>query len=121
MIPSLPPLSCESSVSVKEKPDREKKQTKNKKKRKSKPKQTKKKQQKKKKTDQKKQKDRCFTNIFAETWRRDQTEVVIRFNESVFWSWNFIILKLWKTKLEKCSSCAFYLVIVLRYFIEFLI
>ena len=30
-----------------------------------------------------------------------ETELIIKFNESVFWSLNIIILKLWKTKLEK--------------------
>ena len=44
------------------------------------------------------------------------TQRNIKFNESVFWLWNIIILKLWKTKLEKRSSCPFYL--VLRYFLE---
>ena len=36
----------------------------------------------------------------------------------VFFDHETIILKLWKTKLEKLSSCAFYLIIAPRYFLE---
>ena len=51
------------------------------------------------KTDQKKQKDILYLmNIFVETMMQRN---ISKFNESVFWLWNIIILKLWKTKLEK--------------------
>ena len=59
------------------------------------------------KTDQKKQNDGYSTNIFAETQWHKETELIIKSNESVFWIWNLIIPKLGKTKLEKCSLCAF--------------
>ena len=50
-----------------------------------------------------------------------QRNRIVKFNESVFRSWNIIILKLWKTKLEKRrSSCAFSLVIATRYFLEYI-
>ena len=70
------------------------------------------------KTYQKKQKDRYSTNIFVETKWENEAELIIKFNEIVFRTWNFIILKSWKTKLEKGSLCAFYLVIALRYVLE---
>ena len=56
-------------------------------------------------TDKKKQKDRY--SIFVETQCHKETELIIKFNKYVFWIWNFIIPKLWKTKLEKRSLCAF--------------
>ena len=59
------------------------------------------------KTDQEKQNDGYSTNIFVETQWHKETELIIKSNESVFWIWNLIILKLRKTKLEKCSLCAF--------------
>ena len=70
-------------------------------------------------TDQKKQKHilkdilRVFLNIITQ-----RTEAIIKFNEKFFWSWNIIILKLWKTRLEKRCPWAFYLVIAERYSLE---
>ena len=70
------------------------------------------------KTDQKKQKDRYSANACVQTQWHNETELIIKFDKSVLWIWNFIILQSWKTKLQKCSLCAFCLVIELRYFLE---
>ena len=73
------------------------------------------------KTDQKKQKDWYSKNIFVEISWRKETEVLIKFNGRGFWSWTIINLKLWKTKLEKRSSCPFCFVTAPGCFLEKLI
>ena len=73
------------------------------------------------KTDQKKQIDiprRDTLQIFLLKHMPKETEVIIKFNESVFWPWNINIVKLWETNLGKHSSCAFYLVIAPRHILE---
>ena len=57
------------------------------------------------------------TSIFVEIWRK-VTEVIIKFSESVSCMKYYHSEKRKANKLEKRSSCGFYLVIAPRYFLE---